>query len=145
MDYKCDIHEVLKRVPHRYPFIMVDRIISFIPSKSITGLKNVSMNEPFFQGHFPGHPIMPGVLIIEALAQTGAFLAYDVLFDKHSDKFLYLTSMDRARFRKPVIPGDQLILELNVLHIRNGAIKMKGKALVDDKVSAEAELMAVLR
>ncbi|KPA15934.1 (3R)-hydroxymyristoyl-[acyl-carrier-protein] dehydratase [Candidatus Magnetomorum sp. HK-1] len=144
MDCNYDIHYILKRVPHRYPFIMVDRIISYTSSKSITGVKNVSINEPFFQGHFPGRPIMPGVLIIEAIAQTGAVMAYDELNGMQTDKFLYLTSMDKVRFRKPVIPGDQLILELKVMHIRKGAIKMKGKALVDDKIAAEAELMAIL-
>ena len=139
-----DIQEILKRIPHRYPFIMVDRVVSYTPSKHIMGIKNVSINEPYFQGHFPDQPIMPGVLIIEALAQTGAIMAYDELIRFQPDKFLYLSSMNKVRFRKPVVPGDQLILDLNVVRIRKQAIKMKGQALVDDKTAAEAELIALL-
>jgi beta-hydroxyacyl-ACP dehydratase FabZ len=144
MNFQYDIKEIMKRIPHRCPFIMVDRILSYTPSKQIVGLKNVSMNEPFFQGHFPDHPIFPGVLIIEALAQTGACMAYDELVDQNSDQFLYLGSMDKVRFRKPVVPGDQLILDLNVIRTRQNAMKMSGKAIVDNKTAAEAELMAIL-
>ncbi len=145
MNCHYDIHDIMKRIPHRYPFIMVDRILSYTPSKHIVGLKNVSINEPFFQGHFPGRPILPGVLIIEALAQTGAVLAYDELVGTQPDRILYLSSMDKVRFRKPVIPGDQLLLNLTVIHKRKDALKMKGIACVDNQTSAEAELMAILR
>jgi len=138
-----DIQEILKRIPHRYPFIMVDRIISYTRSKHIVGIKNVSINEPYFQGHFPERPVMPGVLIIESLAQTGAIMAYDELI-RTPDKFLYLTSMNKVRFRKPVVPGDQMVLDLNVVRIRKQAIKMRGKALVDNETAAEAELIAIL-
>jgi len=139
-----DIQEILKRIPHRYPFIMVDRVVSYTPSKHIVGIKNVSINEPYFQGHFPDRPIMPGVLIIESLAQTGAIMAYDELIRLQPDKFLYLSSMNKVRFRKPVVPGDQLVLDLNVVRIRKRAIKMRGQALVDDETAAEAELIAIL-
>jgi len=139
-----DIQEILKRIPHRYPFIMVDRIVSLTPSKHIVGIKNVSINEPYFQGHFPDRPIMPGVLIIEALAQTGAIMAYDELIVSQPDKFLYLSSMNKVRFRKSVVPGDQLVLDLNVIRIRKQAIKMKGHAIVDNETVAEAELLALL-
>jgi beta-hydroxyacyl-ACP dehydratase FabZ len=138
-----DIQEILKRIPHRYPFIMVDRIVSYTPSKHIVGIKNVSISEPYFQGHFPDRPVMPGVLIVESLAQTGAIMAYDELIHA-PDKFLYLTSMNKVRFRKPVVPGDQLILDLNVVRIRKQAIKMRGMALVDNETAAEAELVAIL-
>jgi len=139
-----DIQEILKRILHRYPFIMVDRIVSYTPSKHIVGIKNVSINEPFFQGHFPERPIMPGVLIIESLAQTGAIMAYDELIRSQPEKFLYLSSMNKVRFRKPVVPGDQLILDLNVVRVRKQAIKMRGQAKVDDELAAEAELVALL-
>jgi len=139
-----DIQEILKRIPHRYPFIMVDRIVSYTPSKHIVGIKNVSINEPFFQGHFPNRPIMPGVLIIESLAQTGAIMAYDELIRYQPEKFLYLSSMNKVRFRKPVLPGDQLVLDLSVVRMRKQAIKMRGQAKVDDKIAAEAELVALL-
>jgi beta-hydroxyacyl-ACP dehydratase FabZ len=139
-----DIQEILKRIPHRYPFIMVDRIVSYTQSKHIVGIKNVSINEPFFQGHFPDRPIMPGVLIIEALAQTGAIMVYDELLRLQPDKFLYLSSMNKVRFRKPVVPGDQLVLDLNVIRIRKQAVKMRGQAKVDDETAAEAELIAIL-
>ncbi|ETR73263.1 MAG: (3R)-hydroxymyristoyl-[acyl-carrier-protein] dehydratase [Candidatus Magnetoglobus multicellularis str. Araruama] len=139
-----DIDEILKRVPHRYPFIMVDRIVSYMPSKHIVGVKNVSINEPYFQGHFPDRPIMPGVLIIEALAQTGAVMAYDELVRFQPDKFLYLSGMNKVRFRKAVVPGDQLKMDLHVVRIRKQAIKMRGLAIVEDKTVAEAELIALL-
>jgi 3-hydroxyacyl-[acyl-carrier-protein] dehydratase len=139
-----DIQEILKRIPHRYPFIMVDRVVSYTPSKQIVGIKNVSINEPYFQGHFPDRPIMPGVLIIEALAQTGAIMAYDEIILSQPDKFLYLSSMNKVRFRKAVVPGDQLVLDLNVIRIRKQAIKMRGHAIVDNEIAAEAELLALL-
>jgi len=144
MDYNFNIHDIMKRIPHRCPFIMVDRILSYTPQQQIVGLKNVSMNEPFFQGHFPDRPIMPGVLIIESLAQTGAVMAYEELVDQNSNQFLYLSTLDKVRLRKPVVPGDQLILYLTVIRSRQNAIKMKGKAIVDNKTAAEAEIMAIL-
>jgi len=145
MDIHYNIDDIMKRVPHRYPFIMVDRIISYTPAKNIVGVKNVSINEPYFQGHFPGKPIMPGVLIIEALAQTGAVMAYDELMDAHPNQFLYLSSMNKVRFRRPVVPGDQLVLDLTVVRLRKQAIKMRGRASVEDDTAADAEFIALVR
>lgn len=133
----------MELLPHRYPFILVDRIIELTPRKRVVGLKNVTINEPFFQGHFPGTPVMPGVLIIEAMAQTGGVLAYASLAEQESEALLYFMGIDKARFRQPVIPGDQLILELTMLKSRRSVSKMHGKATVDDKLVAEAEIMAM--
>lgn len=136
-----DIHEIMKHLPHRYPFLLVDRIIDIQEGESITGLKNVSMNEPFFQGHFPGQPIMPGVLIVEALAQVAGIMAF------HSGiegKSVYFMSIEKAKFRRPVVPGDQLKLEVKVLQRRGTVWKVAGKATVDGKSAAEAELTAMV-
>lgn len=137
-----DIFEIMKILPHRYPFLMVDRIIE-LTSERVVGLKNVSINEPFFQGHFPGNPVMPGVMIVEALAQAGGILAFSLLPEPKSNA-VYLMGLDKVRFRKPVRPGDQLILKLEVLKQRGPVFKMKGEALVDDQLVAEAELMATI-
>lgn len=137
-----DILEILEILPHRYPFLLLDRILS-LTDEEIVGLKNVTINEPFFQGHFPGHPIMPGVLIIEALAQAGGLLAFSHLEEKES-KAVYLMGMDKVRFRKPVRPGDQLILKLKILRQRGPVFKMRGEAFVDEQLVAEAELMATI-
>ncbi len=137
-----DIHEVLRVLPHRYPFVMVDRILSVVPNKSVTGIKNVTINEPFFQGHFPGKPVMPGVLILEGMAQTGGIMAYYSAPENIGNKVLYFAGIDKARFRKPVIPGDQIVFKLEVARHKRGILVMNGEARVDDKLVAEAELMA---
>jgi len=131
----------MEYLPHRYPFLLVDRITDFEEGKSIVGVKNVTINEPFFQGHFPGHPIMPGVLILEAMAQVGGVFA-QLSKDVKKDEVPYFVGINKARFRKPVLPGDVLRLELNLLKLRRGIYSFTGKAFVEDKLVAEAELKA---
>ena len=137
-----DINEIKTIIPHRYPFLLVDRIISLEKSKTAVGIKNVSANEGFFEGHFPGNPIMPGVLIVEALAQTAGILG-NVSSEKKY-KSVYFMSIERAKFRKPVVPGDQLRLEVELVKQRNAVLKFSGIARVDDKVVAEAEFTALM-
>jgi len=137
-----DIKEIMNFLPHRYPFIMIDRILEIVPDEKITALKNVTINEPFFQGHFPGTPIMPGVLIVEAMAQAGGLLAYTFMPEVKKGSVIYFMAMDKVKFRKPVVPGDQLIFEVKILKKRLKTIKMSGIATVDKKLVAEAELMA---
>lgn len=134
------IGDILKILPHRYPFLMVDRILALEPEKSITGLKNVTVNEPFFQGHFPGAPVMPGVLIIESMAQVAGVLIYRNLPEKEK-KLIYFTGIENAKFRRPVVPGDQLLIEMELLGRRNKFGKMAGKATVDGKLAAEAVVL----
>jgi beta-hydroxyacyl-ACP dehydratase FabZ len=136
-----DIQTIL---PHRYPFLLVDRIITMEAGKRIVGLKNITINEPFFQGHFPGRPIMPGVLIIEALAQVGGILALLSFPERQGKPSLFLLGLDKVRFRKPVVPGDQLVLELDILRSGNKFWKMQGRALVNETLVAEGELMAAV-
>jgi 3-hydroxyacyl-[acyl-carrier-protein] dehydratase len=143
MDTALDIGKIMACLPHRYPFILVDRIIEMVPEGRIVGLKNVTINEPFFQGHFPGIPVMPGVLIIEAMAQVGGVWAYATQTKDDDKDLFYFMGIDKARFRSPVVPGDQLILELVLLKSRGKVFKMSGKATVDNKVVAEAEIMAI--
>ncbi|MEO7217464.1 MAG: bifunctional UDP-3-O-[3-hydroxymyristoyl] N-acetylglucosamine deacetylase/3-hydroxyacyl-ACP dehydratase [Gemmatimonadaceae bacterium] len=138
------IEEIMKALPHRYPFLLIDRILEIDGMHRIVGLKNVTINEPFFQGHFPGHPIMPGVLIIEAMAQVGGMMLMRGLEDTE-DKVVYFMSLDKVRFRKPVTPGDQIIFELEVLQIRGVVCKMRGVAKVDGELVAEAEMVAMVR
>ena len=138
-----DIEAILKFLPHRYPFLLVDRVLSMEPSKSIVALKNVTYNEQFFQGHFPDVRIMPGVLIVEAMAQTGGVLAFSLLTD-YKNNLVYFVGLDKVRFRKPVRPGDQLVMKLKVLKQRGGLFKMKGEAYVENQLVAEAELMATI-
>jgi beta-hydroxyacyl-ACP dehydratase FabZ len=138
-----DVRRILELLPHRYPFLLVDRVLEVQGSQRIVGLKNVTINEPFFQGHFPGHPIMPGVLIIEAMAQTGGLLLMEQIPDRES-KVVYFMALDALKFRKPVVPGDQLRLEVEMLQFRGKIARMKGIATVDGKVVAEAEMMAGL-
>ena len=138
-----DIQDIMKVLPHRYPFLLVDRILELEPGKRIVGIKNVTINEPFFQGHFPGHPVMPGVLIIEAMAQTGGMMLMDSVDDPES-KVVYFMSMDGVKFRKPVIPGDQLRFELEMLKFRGKTCRMRGVAYVDGQPVAEAEMMAAI-
>ena len=136
-----DIGRILDVIPHRYPFLLVDRIIEVEGTKRIVGIKNVTINEPFFQGHFPGHPIMPGVLIIEAMAQVGGMLLLGTIEDP-DQKVVYFMSLDNVKFRRPVLPGDQLRFELEMLQNRGRTCRMKGVAYVDGNVVAEAEMMA---
>jgi 3-hydroxyacyl-[acyl-carrier-protein] dehydratase len=138
-----DIREIMRRIPHRYPFLLVDRVIELVPGQRIVAIKNVTINEPFFQGHFPGAPVMPGVLIIEALAQAGAALLMADVPDRES-KLIYFTGIDAARFRRPVVPGDQLRLTMNLLKLRSRTCKMHGRAEVDGELAAEAEIMSAL-
>lgn len=136
-----DVNEIMKILPHRYPFLLVDRILELEPGKKIVGLKNVTMNEPFFPGHFPGHPVMPGVLIVEAMAQVAAILAYQSA-EENKGKVTYFVGIDNTKFRKPVVPGDQLRLELEATGCRRGIWNFVGKAYVDGKLVTEAELKA---
>ncbi len=136
-----DIGRILDVIPHRYPFILVDRIIEIQGRQRIVGIKNVTINEPFFQGHFPGHPIMPGVLIVEAMAQVGGFLLLDALEDLEQ-KVVYFMSLDNIKFRRPVVPGDQLRCEVEMVQFRGRTCKMRGEAFVDGHIVCEAEMMA---
>lgn len=136
-----DIGRILEILPHRYPFLLVDRIIEVEGERRIVGIKNVTINEPFFQGHFPGHPIMPGVLIVEAMAQVGGVLLLDKI-ERPETKVVYFMSLDNVKFRRPVVPGDQLRLELEVLQNRGRTCRMQGMAYVDGQLAAEAEMMA---
>jgi len=138
-----EVREIMGRIPHRYPFLLVDRVVEIVPGRSIVAIKNVTLNEPFFQGHFPGAPVMPGVLIIEALAQAGAVLLLSDIPDRAS-KLVYFTGIDEARFRRPVVPGDQVRLSMEVLKLRARTCKMRGRAEVDGELAAEAEIMSAL-
>jgi len=141
-----DIHDILKRLPHRYPFLLVDRVLELERGKSLRALKNVTMNEPFFVGHFPHRPVMPGVMILEALAQAAAILAFDNIDVRPDDKTVfYFAGIDRARFKRPVEPGDQLMLHVTLDRIKSGIVKFTTAARVDDGVVAEAELMCTMR
>ena len=138
-----EIQEIQSILPHRYPFLLVDRILEIEPGKRIVGIKNVTVNEPFFQGHFPGKPIMPGVLIIEAMAQVGGILLLREVEDR-ATKLLYFMGIDEARFRKPVVPGDQLRFELEVLKRKATTCKLQGKAFVDGALAAEAVILSAM-
>jgi 3-hydroxyacyl-[acyl-carrier-protein] dehydratase len=139
-----DVREIMKIIPHRYPFLLVDRIESLKEGEEIVGIKNVTINEPFFAGHFPGNPIMPGVLIIEAMAQVGGVLAFHSSPKEWAGSLVYFMGIDKVRFRKPVVPGDQLRLELTTIRQKQKVFKMRGEAYVGDTLVAEAELMAVI-
>lgn len=143
---RMDIHEILKRLPHRYPFLLVDRVLELEEGKRILALKNVTMNEPFFVGHFPHRPVMPGVMILEALAQAAAILAFDKAGVMPDDKTLfYFAGIDSARFKRPVEPGDQLMLHATLERSRAGIVKFAARALVGDALAAEADLMCTMR
>lgn len=142
MEKAYDILRIMNLLPHRYPFIMIDRILELIPGEKVVALKNVTINEPFFQGHFPGSPIMPGVLMIEAMAQAGAVLAAESLPEEEQGSLIYFMGMNKVKFRKPVVPGDQIIFEIKFLKQRAKVFKMSGRAFVDEKLVAEAELLA---
>jgi UDP-3-O-[3-hydroxymyristoyl] N-acetylglucosamine deacetylase/3-hydroxyacyl-[acyl-carrier-protein] dehydratase len=136
-----DIHKIMQYLPHRFPMLLVDRIVDFESGKRIVGIKNVTINEPFFQGHFPGHPIMPGVLIIEAMGQVGGLLLMDAV-ENPDDHLVYFMSLDKVKWRRPVIPGDQIVFELEMVQLRRQVCKMRGVGRVDGQVVAEANLMA---
>jgi beta-hydroxyacyl-ACP dehydratase FabZ len=139
-----DVRQIQELLPHRYPFLLVDRIEGLETGRRIVGLKNVTIGEPFFVGHFPGRPIMPGVLIIEAMAQVGAVLAFKSASDQDQKKLVYFAGIEKARFRKPVVPGDQLRFEVTVIQARPPYWKLKGEARVGETIVCEAELMAML-
>ena len=143
---RMDIQEIMKHLPHRYPFLLIDRVIACEPGREIVALKNVTINEPFFAGHFPHHPVMPGVLIIEAMAQASAILAFRS-FDLRSDpnNVYYFVGIDEARFKRPVIPGDQLIIKAQVVRNLRGIWKFTGQALVGETLVSEAELMCTMK
>ncbi|WIG99252.1 3-hydroxyacyl-ACP dehydratase FabZ [Myxococcus sp. SDU36] len=139
-----DIGEILNLLPHRYPFLLVDRVVEIVPGQKLTAYKNVTINEPFFNGHFPGHPVMPGVLILEALAQATAILAYKSENMDPTRKLTYLMGVDGARFRKPVLPGDRLQLDIEVVRHKGAVWKTKGLATVDGARVAEGEFLATV-
>jgi len=145
-----DIAQIMKILPHRYPFLLVDRIIELEPGERVVGIKNVTINEQFFIGHFPGHPVMPGVLILESMAQVAGVLAFastgtlDEIEQNMEDKVIYFMSVDKLKFRRPVVPGDQLRLEVKLTRMRGNIASLEGKAYVDDVLVAEAEMKAIL-
>lgn len=141
-----DIHQILKQLPHRYPFLLVDRVLELDKGKRIKALKNVTINEPFFVGHFPHRPVMPGVLMLEAMAQVAALLAFDTMGVTPDDKMVYyFAGIDGARFKRPVEPGDQLVMEVTLERMKAGIFKFKGVTHVGDQVACEAELMCTMR
>ena len=141
-----DIQHILAKLPHRYPFLLVDRVLEIEEGARIKALKNVTINEPFFGGHFPGRPVMPGVLILEALAQAAALLAFKAMSDGlGKDTVYYFVGIDGARFKRPVVPGDQLVLEAELIRSKAAVYKFKARATVDGELAAEAELMCAVR
>jgi 3-hydroxyacyl-[acyl-carrier-protein] dehydratase len=141
-----DINEILQYLPHRYPFLLVDRVLELEPGKRILALKNVTMNEPFFPGHFPHHPVMPGVLIIEAMAQAAALLSFKSTGVKPDENsVVYFAGIDNARFKRPVVPGDQLLFEMSITHSKRNIFKYKGVARVGGEIATEAELMCAIK
>ena len=141
-----DIHKILELLPHRYPILLVDRVLEVNKGKSIRALKNVSINEPYFNGHFPHRPVMPGVLMIEALAQAAALLAFESFdISSQSNNVFYFAGIDGVRFKRPVEPGDQLLLNIEVLRMKAGVMKFKAQAFVGEELAVEAELMCTMR
>jgi 3-hydroxyacyl-[acyl-carrier-protein] dehydratase len=141
-----DIHQILKSLPHRYPILLVDRVLEIEPGKSIKALKNVTINEPFFMGHFPHRPVMPGVLMLEAMAQAAALLSFSTMGVTPDDKTVYyFAGIDGARFKRPVEPGDQMIMDVSLLRMKAGIFKFKGVISVGEHVACEAELMCTMR
>jgi 3-hydroxyacyl-[acyl-carrier-protein] dehydratase len=143
---QMNIHEILEHLPHRYPFLLVDRVLSLNPGKDIVALKNVTINEPFFPGHYPHHPVMPGVLIIEAMAQVAALLSFKSMDSIPDEKSVYyFAGIDGARFKRPVTAGDQLIIKVSLTRSMRGVFKFKASAEVDQQLAAEAELMCTVK
>lgn len=141
-----EITDILRHLPHRYPFLLVDRVLELVPGERVLALKNVTMNEPHFPGHFPHHPVMPGVLIIEALAQAAGILAFRTSGkESQPDTVIYFVGIDNARFKRPVLPGDQLMLEAEIVQSKRGIWKFATRARVDEQIACEAELMCTLR
>ena len=141
-----DIHEILTLLPHRYPFLMVDRVLAIDKGKSIKALKNVTINEPFFMGHFPRRPVMPGVLMLEAMAQTAGLLSFHMMGKRPDDNSIfYFAGIDGARFKRPVEPGDQLIMDVTLDRMKSGIFKFKGTCRVGEDIACEAELMCTMR
>lgn len=143
MSASLDVRAIMNSIPHRYPFLLVDRVVEMEPGRRIVAIKNVTINEPFFPGHFPGAPVMPGVLIIEALAQAGAVLLLHDMPDREK-RLVFFTGIDEARFRRTVVPGDQLRLTMEVLKLRSRTCKMRGKAEVEGQLAAEAEILSAM-
>jgi len=141
---EIDIQEIMRRIPHRPPFLLIDRAVEFVANKSLVGIKCVTINEPFFVGHFPGNPVMPGVLIVEAMAQTGGLLMSKSWDVDPEGKIILFMSVDNCRFRRPVVPGDIVRLEVEVARARGDVVKFRGRAVVDGKLAAEAEFAAML-
>lgn len=139
-----DIKEIMGILPHRFPFLLIDRIVEVEPGKRVVGIKNITVSEPFFQGHFPDYPIMPGVLLIEAMAQTGGVLALSSEPEKVKDKNFYFSTIDKVKFRKPVVPGDQVRFEVEVIKQRSTLWRFKGKAFVGESIVAEGELQGII-
>lgn len=145
-DTSMNIHEILDHLPHRYPFVLIDKVVSIEVEKEIVAIKNVTINEPFFPGHFPYHPVMPGVLIVEAMAQAAAILSFKTMNAKPTEESVYyFAGIDSARFKKPVSPGDQLVLTVNIDRILKGIWKYNGVATVEGQVVAEASMMCILK
>jgi 3-hydroxyacyl-[acyl-carrier-protein] dehydratase len=140
-----DVERIMQMIPHRYPFLMIDRVVDVVPDQTAVGIKNVSINEYFFQGHFPGHPVMPGVLLIEAMAQTAAVLVVHTLGPDAEGKLVYFMSIDNARFRRPVVPGDQLRVQVTKERNRGPVWKLRGEVLVDGTAVADATFAAMIR
>ena len=145
MSIQMDINEVMQYLPHRYPFLLIDRVLSIDPEEGIVPLKNVTNNEPFFPGHYPHHPVMPGVLIIEAMAQAAALLSFRNMGKPDENTVYYFVGIDGARFKRPVVPGDQLLLKVKLLRNMRGLWKFAAIAEVDGQVAAEAEIMCTMR
>jgi beta-hydroxyacyl-ACP dehydratase FabZ len=143
METILDAQAIQELLPHRYPFLLVDRIIELVPHERIVGIKQVTINEPFFQGHFPGAPVMPGVLVVEALAQVGAVLALREIEDRDK-KLVFFTGIKEARFRRPVVPGDTLVLEVTAIRIGSRVQRMHGEAKVDGRLAADADIMSIV-
>lgn len=141
---RVDVRQIMEYIPHRYPFLLVDRVVEYTPGESLVAIKNVTINEPFFQGHFPGLPVMPGVLMVEAMAQAGGILVFKSFDLDLNGRLFMFTGIDKVKFRRPVTPGDQLVLRLSDLKRKFALFKMHGQALVDGEVAAEADLSAAL-